>query len=65
MWSNLCSAAYPTERIEGDVLVTRHADTGTLWVLTADNQISMRVRDPRIGRTRWYTEELDGEYSEP
>lgn len=56
MGENYCVALTPTQRLEGDVLVTRHARTNTLWVLTADNTLAMRVVDPRTGRRYWRTE---------
>lgn len=52
-----CVNLAQTQRIDGDVLVTRHARTNTLWILTAGNQLAMRVVDPRTGRRCWRTEE--------
>lgn len=54
---NYCTALTPTQRLDGDILVTRHRRTGTLWVLTADNTLAMRGIDPRTGRRYWHTED--------
>lgn len=54
-----CAGLTPTQRIEGDVLVARHTRSQTIWVLTADNQLAMRVHDPRTGSYRWYAEPVE------